>query len=72
MPRLASGRGSNPVRTVRIDPVQSDWVEAYASTHDVTFSSMIRLAITRFTESELMKVDNFEKLFEALDWQTAS
>jgi len=70
MPRLSSGRDPKPRKDLRFDPLQLDWVEAYAYTHDLTFSSVIQLAITRFIESELMKMDNLAKLFETLDWQT--
>jgi hypothetical protein len=70
VPTSPSGRGDNPRRTVRFDPLQLDWVEGFSLTHGLNFSSVVRLAVARLIESEFAKMDSLGKLFEVLDWQT--
>ena len=57
------------MKGLRLDQLQLDWIEGYAAKSGLNFSGVVRLAITHFIESEFTKMNDLDRLFEALDWQ---
>ena len=59
-----------PLKGVRLDQLQLSWVEGYGLTYGLSFSGVVRLAISRLMQEEFKQMDQLGNLFEILDMQS--
>lgn len=70
VPHLLLGESKgNPRRRFRLDPLMLRWVEGYAAANGLNFSSVVRLAVSRFIQSEITRME-IKGLLDILDRQS--